>query len=721
MNYVCINKNLYLVEQQIKNPFYSPTQAKKEPTNHIWLIDRSGSMYSLLSSLIKDVIARAKQIPNGDTITLGWFSGEGQKNFVLKGFKVTEAQDYTLLEKALNQINSTVGLTCFSEILHDTDTVIKDLTIFSSNFALCLFTDGFPVVSSYNKEIESIFSAVKKLESKVTASLLVGYGDYYNKTLMSDMAERIGGSLTHAENLNKFSISLEGFIKGVESVKKYFVELEHKVSKESIVFNINDKNVNIYSVDHKNQIGLSCSNNVTESVYILTKESPKGTASDIEKDENLLKAAYAASYILTQKTKTDQAIDVLGYIGDKEMVDSVTNAFTNAEYGRAEEKMKDAVADNKKRFLSGKVKNYVPPVDAFCLLDLIDVLSEDTEAFFYPRHEAFEYKRIGKPAITEEGYPKFDDDKASNAPFSNLVWNSSQLNLSLQTNIKGSIELPKEHKTFGFSNPYPTFQFRTYTFVKDGVLNVTKVPASMSEKSFSLLKEKGLVEGTWEKEKIFIVNLNVIPIVNRKIAEGKTSATELCKLLLKEERAKAALKAIKWFKNRDLPEKEVTAETAETFMEKQQAFLESVGINTKSGAFSPPSKLAESTDHYFAKAFDIKIKGLSSLPKVEVVAEKMKEKKKLTSGDTLVSAGVSLYEANNVFMMNEKDKKSWFDITIKALNTEIKGIRRIIQETKFSVLLCKKWFQEFTSREDNKLTLEGYEFTISLSEKKVEI
>ena len=735
--YLKINENLYLTEYSFNSldSTLGNTLKKKNPTNHIWIYDRSGSMWGLLDKLIEDLISRAKKIPIGDTITFGWFSSEGQHNFILKGFKVTDKKDYSLLEKALRSNNYTLGCTCFSEILYETEQVIQDLSIFSSNFAFAFFTDGYPIVSSYDSEIKSIYNAVERLNSKVTAALFVGYGDYYNKQLMAEMAEKIGGSLTHSANLASFSITLDSFIDSSLESKKIAVKIDSDVTPNTFVFNINGTNINLYSVDKNNEVKMSCGENEKTSLYVLTDVKPKGKEIKVrglskklcsfDTELNFLRACYASAYILTQRTKTDIALDILGFIGDKKLIDLVTNSYTNAEYGKAEENIKDAVFVHEKRFLEGKVKNYVPPADAFCFLDLVDLLSEDDDAYFYPRHEKFVYKKIGRPSVQEENYPKFNANKDTKSSFTDVVWNETKLNLSMRAVVRGTIDLPAgDASKYGLVPSYPTFQYKNYTFIKDGILNITEVPASMSEATFNELIKKGILADAiweedivWEKDRIYTLCLDVIPIVNRKIAEGKTSATELCKLVLEEQKLKATLKAIKWYYAQEFPEKELSVATAKTFIEKQQAFLESVGINTKTGAFEPPTKTAEATDFYMSKEFAVKVKGLSSLPKIEVVAEKLKANKKLTSSDTLVATGVTMYTSEK--FASEAAKKEWFEKTIASLKEEIKKVRRKVQETKFSVLLGKRWFSEFTSREDNKLTIDGYEFTISLTENKV--
>jgi hypothetical protein len=154
-------------------------------------------------------------------------------------------------------------------------------------------------------------------------------------------------------------------------------------------------------------------------------------------------------------------------------------------------------------------------------------------------------------------------------------------------------------------------------------------------------------------------------------------------------------------------------------MEKQQAFLEGKGLNTKTGAFEPKMEVMESVDYYMAKEFDIKIKGLSSLPKVEAVLEKLKANKRLTASDKLITAGINLVEGKSGVW--DTIMEAWLDKMVSDYQGKLKEVRRKIQETKFGILLGKMWFSDFTSREENKLTVGDYEITISLTEKKVAI
>ena len=732
MRYLKICPNLFLVEQEIKQT--KASAVRPDTINHVWIYDRSGSMSYVLPRLAEDLIARAKELPVGDTITLGWFSSEGQFDFMLKGFKITDAKDYSVLEKMIRQNKSPIGCTCFSEILHDTDKVVKDLSIISPNFALCFFTDGYPVVSNYSREIESIQTAITNLNGKIGASLLVGYGNYYNKELMSDMAERLGGALCHSSDLPTFSISLVDFISGARDVGGNLV-VPLEVPEVQLAFGVNGKMVNLYTVDPaKNEVRVQTSKKGKDLIYILTSKTPKGGKEVLEftdkvasSSDSLVRGAYAAAYVLTQRTKTDKALEILGKVGDKELVDLITNSFTPDEYGNAESRLQVAMSSPSKRFQKGRDTNYLPPADAFCLLDALDVLLADKQACFYPYSDDFVYRRVGRTAETLDGYPKFDARDNVKCAINSLTWNSSRLNLSVLARIEGTIDLLTKAvvdggesvspKTVGFSDKYPTFVWRNYTLVRDGFLNVQKLPVSLSRDSFDVLAKHGMVDGTYKTDSIYILDLTVIPVVNRKIAEGRTSATELCRSVMKETEYKAILKTFKWLLNKD---KEEDTEAPKTFSDLQKAYLVANGIDPKTNAFSPPTTQVKTDDYYEAKTFDIKVKGLSSIPKIEAVVTKRKESKKLTISETLVSHALSVYEASGVDKMRKDLHDKWLETSLERLIPDMRSVRRKIQETKFAVILGKRFFDEFDKMcEESKLTVDGQEFTVALGTEKV--
>ena len=143
--YVPISDSLNLVEQEVK---VNKTVLKKECINYLWIYDRSGSMHGLLPELTQQLVSLSKLLGKGNSLSLGWFSGEGSFSWVFKGFRIVDNTDYKILEKSIKDHSSSLGTTCFSEILNDVDVVINDLSVLSKLFSFSFFTDGYPVVNN---------------------------------------------------------------------------------------------------------------------------------------------------------------------------------------------------------------------------------------------------------------------------------------------------------------------------------------------------------------------------------------------------------------------------------------------------------------------------------------------------------------------------------------------------------------------------------------------
>lgn len=729
ISYIPINGELNIVHQEIK---VKKTVTKKEPCNHIWIYDRSGSMWGLLDQLTKQMIDLSKKLPKNDTLSLGWFSSEGDFEFILKGFKITDKSDYTMLEKVIKANSTTRGCTCFSEILSDTKNVIKELSSESKVFSLSFFTDGYPVVSNYKREFENIFQAIQNIKGSISTAMFVGYGSYYNKELMSQMAEKLGAMLIHSSMISEYANSITKLVKLSESQEPK-EEIDPPVKNPLAIFSVTDQGVIIYSIDPDGKLYVNPQSGKSTNIFYITKETPNKKSWDkveidsidfADKNNIISKAMYASALVLTQQVKTDVALEIIGKIGDKKMVDAVTNAFTIDEYGIVESDLNNCIEDISARFVTGRDKNYLPPTDAFCAFDLLNVLMEDETASFYPYHKDFTYERIGVPSKVADGYPKFQADEKAKCPFNTLVWHSSRLNLNVQTKINGTIELfsveGKKPANYGFADIYPVYVFRNYTFIKDGRIHVKKFYVSTSEKTYMTLKNKGVVvDDTFSTDGIYGLDISRLPVINRAIATGKTSATELCKAVYTEQCLKAKIKSLKYLKKQECGEDKITSTT---FSEEQIKFLTANGVDVeKGGLFAPPVEKEEAKDKYMAKSFEIKIAGLSSLPTVKKVQEKIENGKTRTPVESLLEEGIKIFEKSKSTLINEDIKKAWFKTTLEDLNKQLKEVRTKIQETKFAVIMGKSWFEEFSSRNQTEIVVDGNKFNFVLKEEEVEI
>lgn len=678
---------MYLVTKMIEG-----IQKKETGTNHIWIYDRSGSMHYDLPRLAEDLVKHSSLLKPGDTLTLSWFSSEGgQYRTILKGFSITGTGNKEKIEKIVRQNMSSLGMTCFSEVLRETISNIEDVTVTNpeNGFALLFFTDGHPVVRDYRKEEKNILEALGKLRPLIGEAMFIGYNQYYNRPFMSRMAEEIGGTLVHSDTMADVSENIEVFIKTGKSSKKITINLDD-VEDVEIVFGTSTGKIVVYpysKADRKAMVS-----DAESKIHVVSKDKKKKGKKDIDEDE-----VYVTAAAFAQQNKLDEAIEWLGKVGDVYLIDRLYNSFTTEELGEAFNELNGAAFDSSKRFLGGKKKNYVPKKDAFCLLEALETLTNDNEAYFYPYSDKFAYKRTGIKQVTKEGYPKFKADSSNRSPFASLTMNQKRLNLSVLTTVKGEIEIPEDGRKLGIADNVECFQWKNFTLVKDGMLNVRKLPCTMGKVSFLALRGGGLIprRWNWKEGEVYILDLKKIPIMNRAIADSYNSAKAVAENAVEEKKLMAKMKTLKFLANKFETKIEVTPFT-EQFDEKQIEYLMELGLKPN-GDYNPPRERGESEDYYEATTFELKVKGWSSLPSVDNVVAKGKA---IEEGDKKAKLNAPSEEIYGMFESFKDKGKEDLDKVIDKIKGELSLVRGWVQRAKFAVLLGKRSFKEFTEIQD---------------------
>lgn len=530
------------------------------------------------------------------------------------------------------------------------------------------------------------------------------------------MAQKLGGSLVHSNDIESFSVAMTDFIANVKGVDNK-IKVKLSADYTGTYFSVSEGSVLLYEPTD-GVINFSPAKRGKNYLYVLTENAPKDSE-DIKlvdsavnhnsKIPAFLKGIYGAAYLLVQRARVATALELLGALGDTSLIDSVANAFTNEEYGKAESRIAECITNTNKRFLHGRNVNYLPAKDAFCVLDLIELLCNDDNAYFYPRHKDFKYNRIGATSVPKEGYPTFEADSNAKCKFNSVSWNDTRMNLSVLLNLPGQIMLKKGYKKVGFkSKMYDTFVWRNYTLIKDGFLNVTKIPVSVSDLTYVNLLSEGLVVS--EADGIVVLDLTKLPIMNRMTSEKCTSATELFNLSWESLNQKAALKVYKYLKS-EMPDTDTdSTKGVDGLTAEQVEYLKSLGVTDR--GFSPPVEKVSSTDYYFSKEFKISIKGYSTIPAVKDVVDKLKGGKKLTPSESLLVSALNAAKGKDA---------EWLDAQIKTVTAQNRAVVEKIQRTKFGIILGNQWFDEFTSREDCTLALNGVTFSVSLTNKKIDI
>lgn len=408
-------------------------------------------------------------------------------------------------------------------------------------------------------------------------------------------------------------------------------------------------------------------------------------------------------------------------------------------------------------------------VNEYCLMNLIEDLGNINGCLFYPNYEEFNYNRIsGKKNVVGSTITKADKKKLAEVknieelskitselaknkvdikfennnpnrgyPLTDLVWNKNRANLSIRIRIEGKVVLP-ENK-FGIDK-VDSFKYNTFTIIRDGILNIEKLPVSYSKELEKLLTNNG-VDFTCDKTihnaeindltygHTIVINLTSIPIINQEMINN-ISAIELAKQEWELKKLLANKKVYDYYK------KELFPKTSKTFVDivGQEAadWLKEIGITDYNG-FNPKVSGAEPTDSYMSVILNTKIKGLSTLPKVVDVVKKIKSGVKLKLNEYIMADAIKKYyeQLNSDIYLSLREEqqkdilKTYLETKSDILNKKRRKILQKIAEIKFSLILSKRNFIEFKSFDENKLTVnfdgQDLDFTFELIEKEEKI
>jgi hypothetical protein len=746
--HVKFDENYCLVSQEV-NSTATVEVAKK--TNHIFVVDVSGSMSWELPKIRTQLKNKLSNLmKEGDTISIVWFSGSRDAGILKEEIEVKSLKTLSDLNDAIDKWLHPIGLTAFLKPLE----LVKELVGRIKNnrpgsvFSMIFLTDGCNNDCPWG----DVTKTLKNLEADIASSTFVEYGYYADSRALTQMATILGGEKISCNGFDDFEpVFASKISKSIRGGKKVVVDITDKYLYDFAFSVSEDGSVILYGItDNKILVGPE-----VKEVYFFSTQAIGGTlVADIP--------LYAAIYVLSDKLLNDDAEKVFYQLGDNFYYKMLVNAFGKQKLNAFKTAIKECVADASKRFLDGK--GAIKPVDdnAYCLMNLIEDLANAEDCLFYAGHSEFVYNRIGRKRvqrgenlseadkkrlaeaknvqeitkITEELKDKNVELKFVNSdpnrgyPVTDFVWNEERANLSLRIRIEGKAILP-ENK-FKVSE-VATYKYNTFTLIKDGIVNVEKLPVSYSSDLVDLLTSNSVpfavIGASADFPAIIIVDLTALPIINRGMVRSISA-----KDLAVQEWELLKLQADK--KVYDFYRKALYPKESKSFIElvgqECADWLKTIGITDYNG-YAPLTDAEESTDFYMSVNLTTKLKGLSSLAKVEDVVAKLKSGASMKPSEAIMADAVKKYlavlESDMYKTLSEEQQKDMLKTYLITKSTELnKKKRKAMQEIaqiKFALILSKKWFKEFKTFDENTLNikLDGQElaFTFDLNEKEVKI
>jgi len=742
MENVKLTESFYLnVKDLTQNGNENLPKQTQLPTNFIFVIDVSGSMSNELDLIRKQMKNKLPSLlKEGDTVSIIWFSGRDTAGILKEDVEVKSLKNLQDLNDAIDRFLRPMGATAFHKPLVLTNDVLKRLSKNRPNSvsSLIFLTDG----GNNDCPWKDVLKSLKELEYDLAASTFVEYGYYADSKAISEMASLIGGEKIEAERFDEYDIVFENKLKKTySSNKKIIVDLPNNVMFD-FAFSINENNeIILYSINN-NQVLIS--EDVKRLLFFSDVSNTRTVISyDDPSNSDLTKLMYSSLYALTDRLQNDYVEDIFKSLGDKYLYNNFINAYGKQKLLTFKNLVKECISDNNKQFTQGRVKNLVVDENAYCVINMIDDLTKDESALFYPFHDDFNYKRIGAKKINKSNSEinesekqllataknidelkeitesivankssliKFEyNDKNKGYSISNIVWSSDRANLSININYDGYINLPQNK--FGI-NKIDTFQYRNYTLIKDGILNITKLPVSLSQHTFILFQNKGIINSNelYVPKQVYVLDFSSLPIVNKKMVKT-ISAKKLAEMEYELFKLKALEKVYKYYEEQHFPRE--SKGFVDLYGKEAESWLKELGI-TEFNGFAPSMTTEKSDDFYVAVQLLTKISNHSSLPKVIDVINKMNENKSIKDVDELMKIAIDDYnnQINSSLYKSLKDEKlknevlkTWLSTSKNEIKLKRRTLLQEIAQIKFSLILSKKWFEEFKSFDEKSITL----------------
>lgn len=673
--------------------------------NFVFVVDVSGSMSGSLSKMrthLKNNLAQF--ICDDDTISIIYFSGKGECGTIFTGLNIKDNQDLLYANKAIDKQLTPICLTGFVDPLQLAIKVSKDLPKINTN-CLIMMTDGYDNVSNR----KDILNVTEQLNNYYDEISFIEYGQYCDRDLIKKMSEQVGANHIFSEDYKDYETNIEKSFNS-EGVKK--VEVDVPINNGKVVQSKDDDLI----VSSFENFKVLVPQNI-EDIFIYPNDELK--VSEDVKDN------YVNLYVAINEMDSNKAQGILKVIGDVFLIKKYNNCFTKQDYSAILLDIKNCINDESYRYKEGKDCNMIPADDCYTILDLITDLANNKaqlnlEALEYNRTSAKteqkthldEIERL-KGLLTESTgdetlklineikelemwTPKFESNQIQ-LDISNIVFNESRPNISIQGSISGHINLSESKKTMDFNLPemIDTFITRNYTIVKDGIVNVKELPVKINSELYDDLKNK--IDLPEYNDKFISIDLTKIPLINRKMVKtlsAKEYFNDNIQLLL----LKAKQKVYKYYLSKlESDVERRSGAIIEKYGEECATQLDSIGL--RSYGFTPPSSVKKSGDFYIAKELNIKIAGASSLPSIDAVEKKVSENKKLNLADMMIK-----YYIDEV--KNHIDDKSYLKEITNITLKEVRTLQNKLNRTLYSIILGKVQFNEFDSLEEGTMEID---------------
>jgi len=320
-------------------------------------------------------------------------------------------------------------------------------------------------------------------------------------------------------------------------------------------------------------------------------------------------------------------------------------------------------------------------------VELIKLLESDGAEFF-PYCKEYPYQRItAKVSVNDDVKTVFTPDPEAGYEIDDVVFNLDKFNMSVRAKVRGTINIPEAH-LYGLDTNYPTYIWRTFTFLRAGEVHYKHMVALVSEELAETLVKEGLVIGTSPDGRI-IIDISRCEVLPNTDEPQPLSREKFCCAHRQEIMSMAELKVLKHYYSLLKPK---IPEEPNSYDEGVQRILADHFIKPD-GSFSPPSSVS-GEEVGFGKeiTLQVKIKGLSSLPSVAAVEKKLSSGKPLTEAESLMAPAYEYVKAKMTY--DNESMSEWLRNRIRLVKGELFDQRSAIIMAKLAMMKQYPWFKE---------------------------
>lgn len=634
----------------------------KVPTsiNYYLIIDVSGSMYEFIPSL-KDTLNKIYDLlSNKDTITIGTFSGHNEYQWIIKGDILNKDEFYKLID---NNVHAN-GLTCYVDILSSLTNVYTEVqhkTLNKNTSVLFYLTDGYP---NDNSPENQTLRLCQSYNSYFMFVALCGFGKYYNRDILTKMANNINGQILHADNIADLNTITQTLFLSKNYVEYPLIEtydlLWQTTNNDIIVLTPTPINNTVNIIDENDSY-----------IHGLNYHDLSNLPADIS--GSLL---YSLIYVLSQKNELSHAFNLLKRYNLTNYVNKLRKAFTPTQKGKLELEFKTLALQN--AIVEPQINKSLPSFEEFIVYiqNNLGKLTLDISKS--------KYNKISKSRTYQKDKIAYHVEKQG--IIKNITINENRPNLSLlvefpctidevlDLKLKQQIEEHNQNAIRKIEFPLSTVIYRNYAVIANGDFNFEEL--CIDNKIYKLSEEYELY------------NDKVIDFDNYTIDEF----VKINKKLIEE---KAHLSVINmYYKNLNIKSVD---ERVKLYGDEGAELLSLIGLDNKM-RFNPPISKSkyESKDYIPFTSITTYVKGASTISASKSY-EKFKKSKqpKLNYGDEICYRYFREYEpkvSSDTFHSFLKQKRNIVENQLSLIKNELSSI-------KFYMLISNLWFPNIPKEE----------------------